>query len=453
MANVVILGAGLTGLSAAYHLEKNGFYDYTLFEKEETVGGLCRSIEQDGFTFDLTGHLLHASDNYVRSLIDNLIGLQHFNYITRQAYIYSQGRYTHYPYQINLFGLPTKIIAECIEGFVTRNPTLKENPSFYDWVLHEFGAGFGNHFFFPYQTKMLAHDIHNLTASWTSRYVPKTSLKQIIDGALTENNGSDVGYNAHFFYPKYGGTFFWVNRFAKHIKNPIKTNFCVQSIDIQHKKILFANGHIESYNQLINTIPLDTLLHALREPSSSTLKSSAHKLLCNSVVNFNIGVNNSSLGDKHWIYYPEHQYPFYRIGFPHNFSSELVPAGCNALAGEFSYINQPSATIDETLKMAIKQVKTLFNIADQDIKTEKIIYISHGYVIYDFWREQYLPVLLKTLQKQSIYCAGRYAEWKYSSMQDALLDGQKIAHTITALPARTALCTPRIKISERKREL
>ncbi len=74
MAKFVIIGAGLTGLSAAYHLEKKGFTDYALFEKEPSIGGLCRSTVQDGFTFDFTGHLLHTSDTYFRSLLTELVG-------------------------------------------------------------------------------------------------------------------------------------------------------------------------------------------------------------------------------------------------------------------------------------------------------------------------------------------------------------------------------------------
>jgi protoporphyrinogen oxidase len=83
MAKIVIIGAGLTGLSTAYHLEKKGFHDYLIFDKESSPGGLCRSVIQDGFTFDYTGHLLHVGDNYFRSLIDKLVGFDSFNTIHR----------------------------------------------------------------------------------------------------------------------------------------------------------------------------------------------------------------------------------------------------------------------------------------------------------------------------------------------------------------------------------
>src|SRR3972149_8320456 len=141
MAKIIIIGAGLTGLSAAYHLEKKGFYDYLIFEKEDQPGGLCRSIEQDGFTFDYTGHLLHISDNYFQQFLDEIIGFNQLIAIERKSFIYSNNVFTNYPFQTNLFGLPYSIIAECIEQFVVRPKSHTKIKTYKEWVLKHFGAG------------------------------------------------------------------------------------------------------------------------------------------------------------------------------------------------------------------------------------------------------------------------------------------------------------------------
>jgi protoporphyrinogen oxidase len=224
MAKIVILGAGLTGLSAAYHLEKKGFFDYKIFEKDSTVGGLCRSVYQDGFTFDYTGHLLHASDPYFQTFIAHVVGMEHLQSVIRRSYIYSQNVYTHYPFQINLFGLPAETIAECIEGFVLKKKT-KQVRSFYDWALYNFGKGIARHFFFPFQKKIFSYDLKKVTSSWTGRFVPSTSLSQMIYGAIKDPaHDQKVGYNAHFYYPKQGGIFFWIEKIAHALANPIKVN-------------------------------------------------------------------------------------------------------------------------------------------------------------------------------------------------------------------------------------
>jgi len=442
MAKTVIIGAGLTGLSAAYHLEKKGFTDYILFEKEPTIGGLCRSVQQDGFTFDYTGHLLHTNDTYFRSLLEEIVGLENFNAIQRRSFIFSQNKYTRYPYQINLYGLPTQTIADCIEGFIKR-PHSKNPKTFRQWVYSNFGTGFAKHFFLPYQTKIFAHNINQISASWTGRFVPQTSLTQIIEGALHDNT-KPIGYNANFLYPKTGGIASWVHTFAQQIKKPIHTNHCVQTINLKNKTVHFTNGHIEQFEHLITTIPLDTLINCIEETSSTTLKYARKHLLCNSVVNFNLGIRNKNISDKHWIYFPEKQYPFYRIGFPHNFSDHMAPAGSSSLYGEFAHIGKSSAWINRTLKHARAATSKILAIEQADIATECIIHIPHAYVIYDFWREKHLPRLLDTLKNYAIHSVGRYGEWKYASMQEAVLDGKKIADAVTVLPARVYYETPEL---------
>lgn len=431
MADIVILGAGLTGLSTAYHLEQQGFYDYKLFEKDVTVGGLCRSIQQDGFTFDYTGHLLHVNNTYFKELLEKIVGLNHFNTIFRRSFVYSQDKYTLYPFQVNLYGLPTNTIVECIEGFLSKPKTKVDPKNFYQWVMQNFGAGLGKHFFFTYQEKIFSYDIKKLSATWTGRFVPNTTLTDLIKGAISDRSHETFGYNAQFFYPKHGGIQSWVTKLAATLENKIYTHFCVQSVDLKNKRVTFTNGHSESYNTLISTIPLDILLKNSKEADNTTLKRAASKLLCNSVLNFNLGINREQLSNKHWIYYPETKYPFYRIGFPHNFSDFMAPPGCSSLYGEFSYLNQPSSQVSSMLEQALASTKNLFSITDQEIISQKIIDIKYAYVIYNAWRDKHVPVILKLLlDSYGVHSIGRYGAWKYSSMQEAVLDGKAVAEKV-----------------------
>lgn len=426
---IVILGGGLTGLSTAYHLEQQGFYNYKLFEKEAEVGGLCRSVHQDGFTFDYTGHLLHCSDAYFEQFLHE-IGREHFNTIDRSSWIYSFDRYTKYPYQSNLHGLPVRTILECIIGFLRRSAYKKNPESFYAWAEQQFGSGINRNFFSSYQEKIFAYNIHKISASWTGRFVPQTSLWQLIYGALF-NTQEKVGYNAQFMYPKKGGINFLVTCVVSRIINKINTNFSVQSIDLKNKQVLFSNGHSEKYDILISTIPLKTTLTIMNEPTTMSLKSCAYKLLCNSVVNFNIGIARDNVSSKHWVYYPEQKYPFYRIGFSSNFSKEMAPEGHSSLYGEFSYLKKDPQKIQIALKNSLQATKKLFGIQEHEIITEKIIDIPYAYVLYTPWRDRYLPKILKTLEENAVYSIGRYGAWKYSSMQEAMLDGKTMAQQLT----------------------
>ncbi|MBW2182452.1 MAG: NAD(P)-binding protein, partial [Deltaproteobacteria bacterium] len=109
---ILIIGAGLAGLSTAYHLGKE---EYEIYEKENEAGGLCRSFKKDGFTFDYTGHLLHLRNEYTKKLIEKLLPGK-IKPHTRCASIYSKGVFTSYPFQANLHGLPKEVIEECSIG-------------------------------------------------------------------------------------------------------------------------------------------------------------------------------------------------------------------------------------------------------------------------------------------------------------------------------------------------
>jgi protoporphyrinogen oxidase len=430
MAKVVILGGGLAGISTAYHLEQNGFNDYILFEKEADIGGLCGSVQQDGFTFDYTGHLLHINDPYFEKLIADVVGFDQFNIINRRSYIYSQECYTKFPYQINLRGLPIKTISECINGYVKRHKHIKNPKNFKEWVLKNFGSGFAKHFFCPYQEKIFACDLKEITSSWTGRFVPDTSLEQIISGSIQDNEDEAVGYNAQFFYPKKGGILFWVKKLADQLQNKIVTNAKATSIDMVHKFVGFSNGHVESYDTLINTMPLDDFLIMQRGTMANILESAADNLRCNSVVNFNLGIKRPNVSDKHWIYFPEKEFPFYRIGFGHNFADSMAPANCSSLYGEFSHLYRTDRWIEKTLELALQKTKEFLHLSDDEIATEKIIPISHAYVIYDQWRERNLDKVHKKLNENKVYSIGRYGAWKYCSMQETLLDGKEIAEQL-----------------------
>ena len=121
---VVVVGAGPTGLSAAYHLGE----DSVLLEANDTVGGWCRSLVDNGFTFDWAGHIMFSNDKYVHEMYKLLLG-DNVHWQDREAWIYSKDVYTRYPFQGSLYGLPPDVIKECIVGAIeARFGSLKKKP-------------------------------------------------------------------------------------------------------------------------------------------------------------------------------------------------------------------------------------------------------------------------------------------------------------------------------------
>ena len=169
---IVILGAGLAGLSAAYHAQERGI-PYLLFEKQSRPGGLVRSEKLNGFSFDYTGHLLHIKEERTRQLVLKKLGLaKAFVPVVRDSWVYMNGRYTRAPFQANLFGQPDAVIRECLLGILDAQklPQGGEKPKYFEqWNLQAFGKGIYKHFMAPYNTKLWGIHPSKMTTGFMGR--------------------------------------------------------------------------------------------------------------------------------------------------------------------------------------------------------------------------------------------------------------------------------------------
>ncbi len=424
MPKVVIIGAGLTGLSLAYLLEKNNFFDYQIFEKDQEAAGLLKSVQKDGFTFDCTGHFLHISHPEFREFLDQVLGLENCDEIQRSSFVYQFGRYIPYPFQSHISFLPEQVALDCIVGFLEKKKNL--NPkTFYSWVMTHFGEGFANHFFIPYNEKLLNTSAKKISASWTSRFVPNTSIEDLLRNLIFKEAFSGKGYNASFFYPKRGGIQSLIKGIEAKLKNKIKFLSELEFFNLKTKKFFFSSKEVASFEHLVNTAPLPVFLNLT---NNSALRAAACKLKANSVLCMNFGVNKPNLSDKHWIYYPEKKYPFYRVGFWNNFGPLMAPLGCSSIYAEVSLKN--GSDLNLIKKKSIQELSKIFNFAQTDIIVQHDIFLKHAYVCYDFWREKNLGEIHKQLISKGVLSIGRFGEWKYSSMQEAYFDAKKVLQSL-----------------------
>jgi UDP-galactopyranose mutase len=482
---VVVIGAGPTGLSAAYHLGERA----ELIEANETVGGWCRSVERDGFTFDFAGHIMFSADPYVHQMYQMLLG-SNVHWQDREAWIYSKSVYTRYPFQGSLYGLPAEVIRECIMGAIaSRFGVVKKKPNghangqgngkangaagvcndkgdaiadccadgilesstglsqakgavsggetgepknFEEFIYKVWGAGIAKHFAIPYNRKLWAVPLTEMETSWLGGRVPMPDLEEMIEGAL-QPTPRPMGPNARFGYPLRGGFQALMNGFLPHLRGKVLLNRRVGAIDPVQRVVTMEDGQQRPYSQLVSTMPLPLLVKALGAAAPREIQEAAAKLRYISVRCVNIGVGRENLTEKHWIYYPEDTV-FHRVFVQGNASPHCNAPGGFGITCEITYSDEYKPLPcggDELIARCIADCKRVGLMEEGDaVWTAFAVDMPHAYVVYDHARKEAVTQIRAWLAERGIHLAGRYSEWEYYNSDHAFLAGKKAAEEV-----------------------
>lgn len=417
---IIVLGAGLTGLSFGYHAKEK----VTIFEKEEVIGGLTRSIKYKDCYFDFAPHLLHLHSEYVKELVFEKLKVKAKEF-TRNAKIFFRNKVILYPFEYSLSKLDEKIRNDCLNGLKSVTG-IDENfySNYEEYALKCFGYGISNHYLLPYNKKIWDIEPSKMTTEWL-RYLPKPDIDKI-KFYLTHDENSEFGYNSRFYYPISNGIQELPNSFNQFVKE-VHLNHEVSEINSTSKEILFRNGYKRKYTRLVSTIPLNNLISVLDVPD---LKKHINKLKYTTVNCVNIVFKGTIPEDLHWMYFPEIEYDFYRISFPKNVFNRAAGDGIQILSIEVG--KQDKKALNEVdVNRIIYQVQNLGIFKIEKILFNYIVNIPVAYCIYDFERTSIVNQIKNELEKIQIYTTGRYGEWEYSAMEDAILKGKVLAEKLT----------------------
>ena len=435
----LILGGGLTGLSAAYHLDARALASgdaslgsYLLVDREARLGGLTRTEEIRGYHFDHTGHWLHLRHPEMKAFVDKVMGDDMLS-VARQSRIWSYGSLTQFPFQSNLFGLPKDVAYRCLQGAI--DAALAEARGEYaaprdfkEFCLQRFGPGITEAFMVPYNTKLWGVEPEEITPDWCSRFLPRPNIAQMTAGALGLHDDS-AGYNAHFVYPRTGGIEAFASRIAEHVpRGKVRLNSQPVAFDLAKRTCTLSDGTGVRFERLLSSIPLPELLKLVKDLPADIAEAGS-RLRCTSLRYLCYGVARPVLDDIQWLYVPEPKYPFYRIGSFSNAVPSLAPPGKSSLYVEVANnITVSDADVKAAVRAFLRSQDWLD--ADSQVEVEEVRHIRYGYVVFD---KHYFPAkdaILPWLKARGVDSLGRYGAWVYSSMEDALMDGYGFARDL-----------------------
>ncbi len=428
----VVIGAGVSGLGFAnWWRARHPGADVVVLEAAMEPGGYCRTVVQDGFVWDYSGHFFHFKDPEIEAWLRARMAGQEVRTVVKRSAIRYAGRDIDFPFQKHIHQLPRGEFLEClVELFAaSRRPADEPAPrSFGDMLYRRLGKGITDKFLRPYNEKLYAIDLDRLDVSAMGRFFPRADLADIIENMRPRPPGApDGGYNATFTYPA-GGAVQYIHALLRDL--PAGTVACgepVTAIDLAARCVITPRRRI-AFARVVSSAPLPALARLCGVAHDPAVFSS------NQVLVYNLGFDRKGARDLHWMYFPAPSIVFYRVGWYDNI---LPPRpGAPGAGDRMSLYVEIGAPAGATFDVDALRARVL-----DDLRREAIIVdhqlVSHHHVVLD---PAYVHItqaslaetarLKAVLAGHGVHSVGRYGGWTYCSIEDNLIETRALAQQL-----------------------
>ncbi|MCI9360557.1 MAG: NAD(P)-binding protein [Hungatella sp.] len=407
----LIIGGGITGLSFAAGLEE----DYYILEKEKVAGGYCRTIKEKGFVWDYAGHFFHFNDDIIKKRFKRLLNSDEIIYNRKNTKIYYKGQYIDYPFQYNIHQLYKEEFIDCLVGLF-ESQEHEESENFEDMLYKRYGEAICDKFLIPYNEKLYACNLNILDIDAMGRFFPSSRPEEIVKGFRRKQQKT---YNDEFLYPKQGAEAF-VDAVCQEINQErLLTETEVLEIDVEKQEVCTSRG-IFKYEYLINTMPLNKFLERANIEHSINFSY-------NQVLVFNMGFDSVPNDIAcHWIYYPDKEICFYRVGFYNN----ILHSDRMSLYVELGFPKGKKIDIDLWIERVLCDLKKVGIITDQHLIASNNLVMRPAYVHITSESQKRIEQLTDKLSKKNVFSIGRYGAWRYCSIEDCIQQADGLRNRI-----------------------
>ncbi|WP_096022076.1 protoporphyrinogen/coproporphyrinogen oxidase [Campylobacter lanienae] len=414
---IVILGAGISGISASYHLNQKNIQNI-IFEKDDDWGGLCGNFELDGFRFDKAVHLSFSDNEYVKNLFSKSC-----EYIAHEpiAYNYYNGYWLKHPAQNNLMPLSLDEKIDIITDFA-QNTNDKVNLKNYEqWLKAQYGNYFSENFAMVYTKKYWTLQAKDLSTTWVGTRMYTPNLKEVLKGAFEENTPNTY-YASQMRYPKKGGYKSFLNYMRKDCD--IKFNKKVIQIDTLNKIVYFDDDTNQAYDNLISSIPLPEYKNLIKD-MPLYIKQACDRLQYTSIALVSFGFNKADIAKYLWFYIYDEDILASRCYSPSIKSPDNAPKNCSSLQFEIYFSKNKPLNLNnqELINHIIQKSKKMGIFDTKDIVIQDCRILKYGNVIFYHNMELDRKIILDYLANLNIKTIGRFGKWEYLWSDQSLLSG------------------------------
>ncbi len=444
---VVVVGAGIAGLTAARELTRRGL-PVLLIERLPEVGGLARCFRYGDFTFDIGPHRFHTYSERALALIREALGEQYV-LIDRCSSVYLFRRYHTWPLGTSsIFRLPPSVLLRCLRDLLTgrrggdRDDDAGGDQSFEEYIVSRYGPTLYDVFFKGYTTKFAHCTPDRLHYSWASQSIHRAT----IDRRYQQGSLFDVLRIAllpkpkvtKFIYPEGG-----IDLYAERVRDAFLgdggrlvtgvEDLALESDGERVTAVRFQGQRVEPSWMVWTAPPADL---------AAGLGVDLPRLDFLSLLIFNVEVSGQVETPNQWTYFSDSDLAISRISFPRNFHPGLVPAGKDGLCVEVTWPGEPPpaeelARIQEQVVGELEAVRLVERSRVERVHSEVV---RGAYPVYRMEYPQQLASFVHQLSPfANLLCLGRCGTFWYNNMDDSIEAGLDLAEALAG-PGPSALC-------------
>ncbi len=434
----VVIGAGPAGLTAAYALTKRGA-GVTVLEADTVVGGISRTVERDGWRFDIGGHRFFTKVPVVEALWHEILPDDEFLLRPRMSRIYYDGKLFDYPLRASnaLKNLGFVEAVKCVLSYLwVRVRPPKDQSTLEGWVASRFGWRLYRTFFKTYNEKVWGVPASHISADWAAQRIKNLSLvSAVVNALLPKRKQTNITtLIEEFQYPKYGPGLMWERAHEHVLAQGGEVRFRTRVTSIRH-----ANGRatavvtdeggrevVHPAAHVVSSMPLPQLVLAMDPPAPDDVVAAARRLSHRDFLTVALVLPETASFPDNWIYIHS---PDVKVGRIQNFGSwspYLVKDGMTCLGLEYFVFEGDelwTAPDDELAALAAKELAALGLARIDEVRAAYVVRMPKAYPVYDEGYKDAVDVVRDWLagNVRNVHPVGRNGMHKYNNQDHSML--------------------------------